>query len=295
MPPPIVAVVPARAALAGNPSDLYGGAVLAVPVRTFTARVEVVDADRTSIDGDADGELLVSAAMARSSSSGPLALRWTTDIPRSVGLAGSSAIVVAVLRALADRAGEPVSELELAERAQAVEVEDVGVAAGLQDRAVQAADAPVLVDVGGGRPTITRLTPARPVRVVVAWLDAAAGDSGEYHRRLRRAAGSATADGMVALATLARRAAEAFTAGDVDGLAELVGEAGRLRSRVAPLSPAHDRLAAAMAAAGLEPNAAGSGGAVVAVVTDGTRLPEVTVAVEKLGVRAVVETYDREV
>ncbi|MEY2469994.1 MAG: hypothetical protein QOF21_2692, partial [Actinomycetota bacterium] len=30
----------ARAALAGNPSDMYGGAVLAIPVRSFAAHAE---------------------------------------------------------------------------------------------------------------------------------------------------------------------------------------------------------------------------------------------------------------
>lgn len=292
---PTTAVVPARAALAGNPSDLYGGAVLAVPLHAFAARVHVADAERTSIAGDPEGERLVSAAMERCRSSGPVALRWTTDIPRGVGLAGSSAIVLSVLRALVARSDERLTDLELAVRAQAVEVEDLGIAAGIQDRAVQAADAPVLVDVADGRHVITRLTPARPVRVAVAWLEEASGHSGEYHQGLRRAVTSDTRAGMEELAALARRAAAAFTEGDAYALASLVGEAGRLRSRVAPLSPAHQRLSAAVAAAGLQPNSAGSGGAVVAVVTDGTRLAEATTALDKLGARVVVETYDRHV
>ena len=66
----------------------------------------------------------------------------STTIPRSVGLAGSSAIVIAALRA----AGVDLEPPEVAELALAIERDDLGIAAGLQDRAVQAFDQPVLVD-----------------------------------------------------------------------------------------------------------------------------------------------------
>ncbi len=98
MPTPAVAFVPARAGLAGNPSDLYGGAVLAVPIPSLRAQVEIVDAPTTQVAGHEDGLRLIEAAVARGPSPGsPFALRWITDIPRSVGLAGSSAIVIATL------------------------------------------------------------------------------------------------------------------------------------------------------------------------------------------------------
>ena len=106
----------------------------------------------------------IEAALARAVPGRTVDVRWTSDIPRSVGLAGSSAIVVATLRALA-RPGDPAPDpLELAKLALLVE-QDLGIVAGLQDRAVQATGEPVLVDVAGARPIITPLRPARPVRV----------------------------------------------------------------------------------------------------------------------------------
>ncbi|CAA9501537.1 MAG: hypothetical protein AVDCRST_MAG13-2290, partial [uncultured Solirubrobacteraceae bacterium] len=42
--PPAAGMAPARAALAGNPSDGYGGAVLALCLPALAARVEVAPA-----------------------------------------------------------------------------------------------------------------------------------------------------------------------------------------------------------------------------------------------------------
>ncbi|HUR76310.1 MAG TPA: hypothetical protein VMZ22_00030 [Acidimicrobiales bacterium] len=233
----------ARAALAGNPSDMHGGAVLAVPVRAFAATV-TLRARGTHLP-------LIDAALARVGvGSGA---EWKTDIPRSVGLAGSSALVIAALRA-SGRA--PKDPLALARLALSIERDDLGIPAGLQDRAVQAFDRPVLVDGGDVRP----VTAGAEFNFVVAWLADAAQDSGEYHR------GRDVNDaGMQQLARIARAAADAFTAGDVDALESLMGESAAVRDEVAPLSPQHDALAASMRDVGLTPNSTGSGGAAIAV------------------------------
>ena len=48
-----IATVPARAALAGNPSDGYGGAVLAVPIRELSATVRVCRSETFVIESPA--------------------------------------------------------------------------------------------------------------------------------------------------------------------------------------------------------------------------------------------------
>jgi glucuronokinase len=257
MPEPVVVEVPARAALAGNPSDLYGGAVLAVPVPSLRARIEVTPGPGLTIDGDEGARHLVEAAAARTAFTGTI--RWSSTIPVAVGLAGSSAIVIGVLRATTSLTG-----LDLALLAQAVERDDLGINAGVQDRVVQAFEQPVLVDVSGDTPQVTTLSPARPVRILVAWLAAAAGDSGAYHDALRE-----SAPDMTGLAATAHRAASAFAAGNADALAREMTESARLRRIAAPLSPSHERLASEIERAGLSPNSAGSGGAVAAVAFGG--------------------------
>jgi glucuronokinase len=253
----MVVSVPARAALAGNPSDMHGGAVLAIPVRAFAATAKS--------SKEASDEELVRAALVRAGSDARLEV--TTTIPRAVGLAGSSAIVIATLRA----AGVELEAMDLAELALSIERDDLGIAAGLQDRAVQAFDAPVLVDVTA-TPVVRVLEPAAPLEFVVAWRADAASDSGDYHRgRQPSPAGIAT------LARTARAAADAFSAGDAGALSELMGFSAELRAEVAPLPPAHEELADAVRAAGLSPNSTGSGGAVVAVVTERANLERLQV------------------
>lgn len=240
----------ARAALAGNPSDLHGGAVLAIPVRNFRARVSLV----TSAPSQ-DVPALIDAALTRVGVA-TRRVEWDSDIPRSVGLAGSSALVIAALRATGNAPGDAMA---LAELALSIERDDLGIAAGLQDRAVQAFDQPVLVDAGAVCP----LTPGAAFDFVVAWSPTAAQDSGDYHRDR-----SFEIAGMQELARIARAAADAFVAGDAAALESLMGESSRVRDEVAPLPPRHNELAGALRAIGLQPNSTGSGGAVVAVLRD---------------------------
>ena len=246
------ATAPARAALAGNPSDMHGGAVLAIPVPSLTVTVSLRD----------DGQRLplLGAALARVGVDS--AAEWTSDIPRSVGLGGSSALVIAALRASGRAPSDP---LALAELALAVERDDLGIPAGLQDRAVQAFGAPVLVDLAVDAPVRT-LAAGAAFEFVVAWRADASEDSGAYHR------GRRGAEGMAELAQIARDAAAAFEAGDADALESAMDASARLRDEVAPLPPAHNELADELRSAGLSPNSTGSGGAVVALLRGASKL-----------------------
>ncbi len=169
----------ARAALAGNPSDGYGGAVLAVTLSGMTAEAEVGEAGPPSE--------LVAAAVARFRRRHPDAsecdIRWRTSIPRGVGLGGSSAIVIATLRALCRHHSVAIDDVELAEMALAVEAEDLGIAAGLQDRIAQAFGGLTYMDFGRRR--YERLDASLLPPLVVAWRPDAGGSSGAVHGDLR--------------------------------------------------------------------------------------------------------------
>ena len=67
-------------------------------------------------------------------------LRYDTNIPRQVGLAGSSAIVTAALRCLMDFYGVTAADVprhRLPQLVLDVERQELGIQAGLQDRVVQ--------------------------------------------------------------------------------------------------------------------------------------------------------------
>lgn len=271
--------MPARAGLVGNPSDGYGGAVLAVPLPSLVATVEVRPANRTRIDPAAPllraaADVVVRHLAARGVEAGPIELRWSTAIPRSVGLAGSSALAVAAIRAIAASRGVVLGASEEAALALAVEVQELGIAAGWQDRMVQAEGVPVLVDCAGlgtgppdpaRPPAVRRVALRAPLRLVVGWRGGLLSDSGEYHAALRR---QADPQRMAELGALAHDAAAALGAADLDRVADLIDAGWRLRREVAPLLAGQADLVERVRSCGLPATTPGSGGSVVALVRD---------------------------
>ena len=156
----------ARAGLAGHPSDGYGGATLSVTLANFAAEVHATRAPTLDIAPADDGQWpeggqpLVAATVARfrrhcarrdEPFDGRVRIRYRSTIPREVGLGGSSAIVIATLRALAQLTDVTISREQLPALALAVETEELGIAAGLQDRVVQTYGGLVFMDFEHGR------------------------------------------------------------------------------------------------------------------------------------------------
>ncbi|MGH0033475.1 MAG: mevalonate kinase family protein [Myxococcota bacterium] len=171
----------ARAGLLGNPSDVYRGKAIAISVGNFGAEVTLASADRfalvpgpaealefpSALDawerlarvGCDDGLRLLRAAHRRFTLRFPrltelsrddprllFHMHYASDVPRQVGLSGSSAIVIAALRALAEWFEVEIPPFELAEMALAAEVEDLGITAGPMDRVIQAYEGVVAMD-----------------------------------------------------------------------------------------------------------------------------------------------------
>src|SRR5437588_4500652 len=123
------AVVPARAALAGNPSDGYGGAVLAL---AFDNCCVTAEASIGPPSEAAPPNELVQATVERfarefTPAARMTAIGWRTAIPRAVGLGGSSAIVLAATQCLCRLHSILLDRAELAAFALAVETEELGI------------------------------------------------------------------------------------------------------------------------------------------------------------------------
>ncbi len=295
-------VVPARAALAGNPSDGHGGAVVAVPVRRFVASVSVAPAAVGDPGPSADPDLAALVVAARAAATrlvgvpaevlDDLTVDVRTTIPRSVGLAGSSAIVIGVLRAIATQRPDAPWSRTLAEPdvlavvARSAEVDELGIAAGLQDRLTQAHDAPVLMTFDDasttevvGRPCGTvRPLPPPPGRYVVAHRARTAAPSHEVHDHLGRRTDAAST--MAALSDAAHDAAAAIEEGSIERLGAAMDRTFDLRAELLDLDPHHVEMVTAARRSGGHANYTGSGGAVIVLCADG--------AVE----RRVVEALD---
>lgn len=304
----------ARAALAGNPSDGYRGAVVAIPVPTVAATVRYRRRDRfeiahgptpddtfTDLDqlvdrverfgyGDARA-LIVATLRALRRHVGariePGRLDAASTIPRSVGLAGSSAIVIATIRAVVTAHSTSTWAMRLAAdpaltAAIALDAErrELGIAAGLQDRVVQAFDRPMFMDfesvtsLGEGLESgVYRPLPQPPGVVFVAVLHVAAEPSTIVHSSLRddfEAGRGGTRRLMAEIADQARSAADAIERGDLDALGAAMDGTLELRRSLMVLDPRHLAMSEAAQSLGCHVNWSGSGGAVTVLAPNDT-------------------------
>jgi glucuronokinase len=276
----------ARAALAGNPSDGFGGAVLACCVGELRAWAHAEPATTAVSDPPS---ALVDAAIARFAR-GPCRVRWGTGVPREVGLAGSSAIVTATVRALCGLHGHALEPDDLAEMVLAVEVCDLGIAAGPQDRYAQAHEGLVLMDFSGQRPRVERLDRELLPALYLAWHAAAAEASHAVHGGLReRADQPALRRAMALLAGHARAARDALLAGDRSAFAAALDASFDTRQALLELDPRHVAMVRAARAAGASANYAGSGGAIVGTLPS-AGLEPVATGLKALGCEVIVPT-----
>lgn len=284
---------PARAAIAGNPSDGHGGAVVAIPLRSVRATTGVRRHDRFEFrpgDGvDVDARALVVATMSAlrrhlGAEIMPLLVDVATTIPRSVGLAGSSAIVVATAGALAAAHSgarwADVIETEpdlLASIALAAERDELGIEAGLQDRVVQTYDNAVLMDFApaaarrlrGLEAGTYRRVADVPATLFVATRPASASSSAVVHRQLAdRRDHAGVRRSMQRLGDQARRAARAIDGHDVAELGAAMDASFDLRRSIIDLDAAHVEMIEIARAAGAHANYSGSGGAITVLGTD---------------------------
>lgn len=188
-----------------------------------------------------------------------------TTIPRSVGLAGSSAIVIATIRALDAWTGTGLSNDDVAAMCHTVERSDLNIAGGWQDQISQShmTRDPLLMEFG--QPLQHRSVPAKDVPLFLAWSRTAAEPSQVVHSDLQSRADEVDAV-MTELAGWARFGADALTAGSTHDLKTAMNASFDLRETVQPIRREHKAMITAARDAGAACNFAGSGGAIIGVV-----------------------------
>lgn len=162
-----------RAAVIGNPSDGFFGKTIAFPFSNFHAEARLTESESINIGNSGYANLeafyqsykqhgvdaenpLVSASLKRfyrhcqyqkiALHDRGFSIEFGSDIPREVGLAGSSAIITAVIRCLLEYYNVSIPDRHLANLILEVETKEMGISAGLQDRVVQAYESPVYMD-----------------------------------------------------------------------------------------------------------------------------------------------------
>jgi glucuronokinase len=292
-----------RAAIVGNPSDGYGGRTIAFTFRQLHAEVTVKPAARLIIEAHGGDGALLRAAAGRFAAHcvdtkrdfAPCSIGLRSSIPAAVGLAASSAVIVATLRALCRFHDIAIEDTYLPTVALAAE-EDAGIPAGLQDRVAQVYGGLVYMDFDQrllserGYGDYERLDPALLPRPYVAWRPRAGVSSAVFHGELRRRFRSGDAvvvDKLRELGELAARARDCLLAGDLATLGRIIDANFDARRELGPLDPRHVRMVEVAREVGASANYAGSGGAIAGLVSGPQMLAELSAALAPLGCTVV--------
>jgi glucuronokinase len=321
----------ARAGLLGNPSDGYHGKTISISVRNYWAEVvlyewdavEIVlaDDDRARFDsvhelardvrlhGYYGGIRLIKATIKRfveHCRAGDVRLhdrkfsvRYQTTIPRQVGLAGSSAIIVATLRCLME-----FYDVQIPIEAQPtfvlmVEQEELGIAVGLQDRVIQVYEGLVYMDfdpsrersVGGLRCFwYEPMDPALLPPLYVAHHETLGEPTEVFHSNIRERFNRGDPEVLGAMRRFADLAADgrlALLARDAGHLARLMNANFETRRGIYRLPQWQIDMVETARAAGASAKFAGSGGAIVGTCDDDAMLECVRTSLAAIGCRTI--------
>lgn len=320
----------ARAGLVGNPSDGYNGRTVSFIVRNLWAEVVLYEWDEIEIlwssedksrfqsvhdlahdvrlHGYYGGVRLVKATIKRfveyCDAKGwrlhdrNFSIRYQSSIPRNVGLAGSSAIIVATLRALMDFYQISIPLEVQPSLALSVETKELGITGGLQDRVIQCYEGLVSMDFSKERMSTRdgyecgvyeRLDPAMLPPVYIAYCDELGEPTEVIHNNLRQRYDRGDADVVGAMQTFANLAAEARQAiqdRDAARLGKLIDTNFDTRRSICQLQSGHIDMIERARRVGATAKFAGSGGAIVGTYHDEAMFSELR---QELGqIRCVV-------
>ena len=316
-----------RVGLLGNPSDLYGGKVLAFTFDAFETVVQLTPQKRgvrfvcakggleysdwgallEGLDARAGhgGHKLLAAAFDRFLAHTPslrelapddprcaFEVTFRTDIPRMAGLSGSSAIIIAALRLWCCWFQVELSPFELSELALAAETEVLGFVAGPQDRVVQAYGGLLAMDftVPRSPDSYQRLDSVLLPEMLVIWDTQPGVSSARVHHDVyeRWSAGDARVrSAMARFGEIYERGLEALRGGDRRGLADAIDENYDLRASLFPIEERDRRMIAIGRRAGAAVKSCGSGGAVLAMPRDPAGLAELEAAYRSEGLQTL--------
>lgn len=313
----------ARAGLVGNPSDGYFGKTISFIIRNHRATITLREYDKFEIiPGEDDlaefdsvhdflanqklygyygGMRLILAAVKKfneffEKKGAPLPdkkfrISYHSDVPRLVGMAGSSAIITATMRALLQFYGVEISLPEFPSLILSVENDELGIAAGLQDRVIQVYEGITYMDFdrklieSRGYGDYQQLTlPATPP-LYVAYDPDRAKISGVPHSNLRKRWNDGepiVLQTMQDFRGLVDRARVALEAGDWKKLGECVDENFELRKKIMTLSTEYTRMVDVARSAGASAHFSGSGGA-IAGLCDEEKYPALVTALQNIG------------
>jgi len=327
----------ARAGLIGNPSDGYNGKTISIVLRNFWGKVVLYEWDSVDIvlakndrarfrsvfdlakdvrlHGYYGGIRLIKATIKHfveycQQRALPLhdrnfSIRYETNIPRQVGLAGSSAIIVATLRCLMEFYGVQIPIEVQPTFVLSVETEELGISGGLQDRVVQCYEGMVYMDfdkrvehVVSGLTCYNyeRLDPALLPPVYIAYHNALSEPTEAFHNDIRGrydCGEPLVVDTMKQIGRLAGQGRDALLTGDVQKLSSLIDKNFDARRSIYSLSPWQINMVETARACGASAKFAGSGGAIIGVYRDEAMFETLRTRMAEIGSRTIKPVVNR--
>ncbi len=298
-----------RAALLGNPSDGYFGKTIAFLFKNFSANVvlyetpeiEILPADYDSNIFDSISELsedvelygyyggirLLKAAVKRfydycmteniKIHEHNFTLRYSSNIPYRLGLAGSSAIITACFRALMEFYKVEIPLHFMANLVLSVETEELGIGAGLQDRVAQAYEVPVFMNFDREIMESRNYGIYEPVKrkhlqnLYIAYQNDLSEGSEVVHNDFRERYNFGVTEVVEAIDSWAKitvQGKKALETGDRDRLNQLINQNFDLRRSVMNISSKNIEMVELARSAGASAKFTGSGGAIIGTFED---------------------------
>jgi glucuronokinase len=223
-------------------------------------------------------------------------IEYESSIPQRLGMGGSSAIIMASLRALAEYYGVEIPLPVQANLALETETRELGVPAGLQDRVVQAYEGLVYMDFSRelmqsrGYGHYELLDPALLPNVYVAYRTSLSEGTEVFHNNVRErwTRGDAVVmDAMRTWAEYAERGRQALVERDHATLETLINAGFDLRARIYKISEGNLEMVQAARSVGATSTFAGSGGAIAGTYRDEAMYADLVQAMNKVGVAVI--------
>lgn len=315
----------ARAGLLGNPSDGYFGKTISFSFSNFRARVLLYPSARLEIRpskadlpifenlddlyattrwrGYYGGIRIIQALIVRFMDycreqgielpDRNFTIEYESSIPQRLGMGGSSAIIIAALRALCEYYEVEISLPVQANLALETETRELGVPAGLQDRVIQAYEGLVYMDFSKdlmqerGYGSYDRLDPALLPSLYVAYRTSLGEGTEVFHSSVRerwRRGDPDVVEAMRKWASYAERGRQALLERDHESFDGLINANFDLRATIYQISRGNMEMIEAARAVGATSKFAGSGGAIVGTYRGEAMYSALEEAMQKIGV-----------
>ncbi|WPP48059.1 mevalonate kinase family protein [Catalinimonas niigatensis] len=318
----------ARAGLLGNPTDGYFGKTISIIVRNFGARILLYPSpelhieaqeqdvnifrniyhlvDSVKLTGYYGGSRLIKATIKRFGeycetnhiklSNKNFTIRYHSSIPRQVGLAGSSAIVTATMRALMKYYEVEIPIEILPSIILSAEAEELGINAGLQDRVAQVYEGCVFMDFNKniiqkkGHGVYERLDPSLLPNLYLAYKTDLSKVSGAVFNNIKARFEKGDEEVIKTIGEIANLAEEgkvAIQERNYNKLNELINHNFDLRCKIMNISQSNMDLVYAARKCGASAKFTGSGGSIIGIYENDEVLNKLVIELKKINARVV--------